>query len=182
MGDNQPNHDRKGVRHDSEAARPNARGGRQGAWALRAHGRELRPQPAEAAALARARCEGTRKRARQRTLIRPRRQDDALPPSQWRARAPPILSNACRAGLEWSRDDLARRAGLAERTITDFERGARDPHDNNNRAMRGAFEGAGLVFTARGCVCFPVASDQLSAENTADSPALRSKPAKGTRK
>jgi hypothetical protein len=71
-----PDH-RAAVRRHPEAARPNARGGRQGARALRAHGRELRPQPAEGAALARTRCEGALKRARQRTLIRPRRQDDA---------------------------------------------------------------------------------------------------------
>jgi transcriptional regulator with XRE-family HTH domain len=62
---------------------------------------------------------------------------------------------AARAGLEWSREDLAARAGISDRTITDFERGARDPHDNNKRAIRSAFEAAGIVFTDEGCVCFP---------------------------
>ena len=31
----------------------------------------------------------------------------------------------------------------------------RDPHDNNKRAIRRAFEEAGVRFTSEGCVCFP---------------------------
>lgn len=62
---------------------------------------------------------------------------------------------AARAGLEWSREDLAGRAGLSDRTITDFERGAREPHPNNKVAIRRAFEAAGVVFTAEGCLCLP---------------------------
>lgn len=62
---------------------------------------------------------------------------------------------AARAGLEWRREDLAEKAGVAVRTITDFERGARDPHENNKRAMRAAFEAAGVKFTAEGCICLP---------------------------
>ncbi len=62
---------------------------------------------------------------------------------------------AARAGLEWSREDLAEMAGLSDRTITDFERGARDPHDNNKRAIRTAFEAAGVRFTEDGCICLP---------------------------
>jgi hypothetical protein len=46
-------------------------------------------------------------------------------------------------------------AGLSDRTITDFERGARDPHDNNKRAIRTAFEAAGVRFTKDGCICLP---------------------------
>ena len=64
---------------------------------------------------------------------------------QWRA---------ARAGLEWSRSDLAKEAGLAERTINDFERGARDPHANNKAAIRAAFERKGVTLTQEGCVCF----------------------------
>jgi DNA-binding XRE family transcriptional regulator len=60
---------------------------------------------------------------------------------------------AARAGLEWRREDLADLAGLAVRTITDFERGARDPHDK--RAIRSAFEAAGVRFTKDGCICLP---------------------------
>ena len=62
---------------------------------------------------------------------------------------------AARAGLEWSREDLAQKAGLSDRTITDFERGAREPHDNNKRAIRQAFEAAGVRFTEEGCICLP---------------------------
>ncbi len=62
---------------------------------------------------------------------------------------------AARAGLEWRREDLAELAGLAVRTITDFERGAREPHDNNKRAIQAAFEAAGVRFTEDGCICLP---------------------------
>jgi DNA-binding XRE family transcriptional regulator len=75
---------------------------------------------------------------------------------------------AARAGLEWSRVDLAQMAGLSDRTITDFERGARDPHDNNKRAMRQAFEAAGVRFTRDGCICLPpeaAASDEDTFED-----------------
>ncbi|WP_313899268.1 helix-turn-helix transcriptional regulator [Methylobacterium sp. J-078] len=60
-----------------------------------------------------------------------------------------LTREQCRAGramLDWSRGDLARESGLSERTITDFERGAREPHDNNKRAMSSAMEAAGLEF------------------------------------
>ena len=62
-----------------------------------------------------------------------------------------LTREQCRAGramLDWSRGDLAKASGLSERTITDFERGAREPHDNNRRAMREAFERAGLEVIA----------------------------------
>ena len=62
---------------------------------------------------------------------------------------------AARAGLEWTRERLSKEAGLAERTITDFERGARDPHDNNKGAMRAALERGGVRFTPDGCLCLP---------------------------
>ena len=48
--------------------------------------------------------------------------------------------------IDWSRKQLAEAADLAERTVTDFERGARTPHPNNLRAMRGALEQAGIEF------------------------------------
>ena len=62
---------------------------------------------------------------------------------------------AVRAGLEWRREDLAELAGLSVRTITDFERGARDLHGNNKRAIRAAFEAAGVRFTKDGCIGLP---------------------------
>lgn len=48
--------------------------------------------------------------------------------------------------LDLSRADLASAASLAERTIVDFERGARTPHANNLRALRVALEQAGVIF------------------------------------
>lgn len=66
----------------------------------------------------------------------------------------PTQCRAARAGLEWSREELATRAGLGERTIIDFERGAREPHANNRAAIRAAFEAAGVTFEANGCICF----------------------------
>jgi DNA-binding transcriptional regulator YiaG len=58
----------------------------------------------------------------------------------------PTQCRAARAGLEWSREHLAQLAQCAERTVTDFERRARDPHGNNKTAMRQAFEKAGVTF------------------------------------
>lgn len=48
--------------------------------------------------------------------------------------------------LDLSRADLASAASLAERTIVDFERGARTPHANNLRALRVALEQTGVIF------------------------------------
>lgn len=47
-----------------------------------------------------------------------------------------------------SREDLAKRAGIAERTLIDFERGAREPLRNNLAAIRQALEEAGIEFIA----------------------------------
>jgi DNA-binding transcriptional regulator YiaG len=58
----------------------------------------------------------------------------------------PTQCRAARAGLEWSREYLAQLAGLAERTVTDFERKTRDPLRNSKAAMRSAFEKAGVAF------------------------------------
>ena len=60
-----------------------------------------------------------------------------------------LTREQCRAGramLDWSRGELASACGLSERTITDFERRAREPHANNLAAMARAFEAAGLEF------------------------------------
>lgn len=60
-----------------------------------------------------------------------------------------IISAQCRAAralLNWSRKDLADVAKVAERTIVDFERGAREPYERTLRDIREALEGAGVVF------------------------------------
>ncbi len=53
---------------------------------------------------------------------------------------------AARALLGWSRKQLAEKAGVSERTITDFERGARSPIASSLKALRCALENAGVEF------------------------------------
>ena len=48
--------------------------------------------------------------------------------------------------LDLSREEVARLAGIAERTLIDFERGARQPMANNLAAIRRALEVAGVEF------------------------------------
>jgi hypothetical protein len=49
-----------------------------------------------------------------------------------------------RAGwLEWSQDELGRRANVSGATVRSFERGQKSPLSNNFEAMRWAFEAAG---------------------------------------
>lgn len=62
---------------------------------------------------------------------------------------------AARALLDWSQPGLATRANVATSTVSDFERGARTPIDNNLAAMQKAFEDAGVVFIKGGCFLNP---------------------------
>ena len=60
-----------------------------------------------------------------------------------------ITKDQCRAAralIEWSRADLAKAAKVSERTITDFERGARSPINASLAAIAGALEEAGVAF------------------------------------
>ena len=60
-----------------------------------------------------------------------------------------ITKDQCRAAralIEWSRADLAKAAKVSERTITDFERGARSPINASLAAITGALEEAGVEF------------------------------------
>ncbi len=50
--------------------------------------------------------------------------------------------------LDMSREELAKAAGVAERTLIDFERGARQPLRNNLAAIRQALESRGVEFIA----------------------------------
>lgn len=50
--------------------------------------------------------------------------------------------------LGWSRKQLAGSADVAERTLVDFERGARQPHPRTIAAIRAAIEAAGIEFLA----------------------------------
>ena len=53
---------------------------------------------------------------------------------------------AARAMIEWSRVRLAEAANIAERTLIDFERGARQPYDRTLADIQRALEQAGIIF------------------------------------
>ena len=53
---------------------------------------------------------------------------------------------AARALLGWSRRKLAINASVSERTVIDFERGARKTYEMTIRAIRFAIEDAGIDF------------------------------------
>ncbi len=55
-------------------------------------------------------------------------------------------SKAARALIGWSRRELAEASQVAERTLIDFERGARAPHRRTLTDLRRALEESGVVF------------------------------------
>jgi transcriptional regulator with XRE-family HTH domain len=60
----------------------------------------------------------------------------------------PAQCKAARALLDLSRDDLADLADVGVATISDFERGRRQPYDRTLRDIQAALEQAGVVFLA----------------------------------
>jgi transcriptional regulator with XRE-family HTH domain len=48
--------------------------------------------------------------------------------------------------LGWGRDQLSQEAGVAPRTLVDFERGARQPYERTLLDIRTALERAGVIF------------------------------------
>lgn len=56
----------------------------------------------------------------------------------------PEQSRAARGWLDWSQDDLAKRAQVSLSTVRDFEKGRRTPIANNLGAMQKAIAGAGV--------------------------------------
>jgi len=56
----------------------------------------------------------------------------------------PKHSRAARGWLDWSQEELAKRASVSLSTVRDFEKGRREPIANNLKAMVRAFEDAGL--------------------------------------
>jgi transcriptional regulator with XRE-family HTH domain len=51
-----------------------------------------------------------------------------------------------RAALEWDMKDLAKAAAISTNTVARFENGRNEPNQVTLKAMRQAFEAAGLVF------------------------------------
>ena len=58
-----------------------------------------------------------------------------------------VQCRGARAMLGWSRPRLAREAKVAERTVIDFERGARNPQASTLDAIQRALEAGGVRFT-----------------------------------
>ena len=58
----------------------------------------------------------------------------------------PEQSRAARGWLDWSQEDLAKRAKVSLSTVRDFEKGRRTPIANNLDAMRRALEAGGMQF------------------------------------
>lgn len=56
----------------------------------------------------------------------------------------PEQSRAARGWLDWSQDDLAKKANVSLSTVRDFEKGRRTPIANNLEAMERALAVAGI--------------------------------------
>lgn len=56
----------------------------------------------------------------------------------------PEQCRSARAWLEWSQDDLAKRASVGLSTVRSFEKGERVPIANNLAALRAALETGGI--------------------------------------
>lgn len=56
----------------------------------------------------------------------------------------PEQSRAARAWLDWSQEDLAKRASVALSTVRDFEKGRRTPIANNLEAIARVLKGEGV--------------------------------------
>jgi ribosome-binding protein aMBF1 (putative translation factor) len=62
----------------------------------------------------------------------------------------PEQSRAARAWLDWSQDDLAKRASVALSTVRDFEKGRRVPIANNLSALERVLSEAGIELVFEG--------------------------------
>lgn len=58
----------------------------------------------------------------------------------------PEQSRAARGWLDWSQNELAKRANVSLSTVRDFEKGRRRPIGNNLLALRQALEESGVEF------------------------------------
>jgi ribosome-binding protein aMBF1 (putative translation factor) len=56
----------------------------------------------------------------------------------------PEQSRAARGWLDWSQDDLAKKANVSLSTVRDFEKGRRVPIANNLAALEAALAKAGM--------------------------------------
>ncbi|HEY0832904.1 helix-turn-helix transcriptional regulator [Azospirillum sp.] len=66
---------------------------------------------------------------------------------------PGLTPGQCRAArglLDWTQDELAKRAGLSRSTVRDFEKGRHDLHAGSARRIVGALEDAGVLLIPAG--------------------------------
>lgn len=70
--------------------------------------------------------------------------DDYRQGCYFRSMLSPEQSRAARAWLDWSQEDLAKRANVSLSTVRDFEKGRRTPIANNLVALQHAFAQAGM--------------------------------------
>ena len=57
----------------------------------------------------------------------------------------PKQCRAARGWLDWTQDDLAKRASVSLSTVRDYEKGRRTPIANNLEAIRKALETSGIT-------------------------------------
>lgn len=62
----------------------------------------------------------------------------------------PEQSRAARGWLDWSQEELAKRASVSLSTVRDFEKGRRVPIRNNLVAIEQALKDAGIRFLPSG--------------------------------
>lgn len=84
----------------------------------------------------------------------------------------PEQSRAARGWLDWSQEELAKRANVSLSTVRDFEKGRRVPIRNNLDAMQRVLEteGVRLVFTAEDEPAGIVVGDARLADQNGSSP------------
>ena len=64
-----------------------------------------------------------------------------------------ISKEQCRAARAWlnlKQEELAEASGVSVRTLIDFEKGVRVPHDRTLRDVQRAFEATGIEFVFDG--------------------------------
>tara|TARA_Y100000389_G_C17133417_1_gene351364 strand:- start:341 stop:580 length:240 start_codon:yes stop_codon:yes gene_type:complete len=59
-------------------------------------------------------------------------------------------SKAARSFLNWNQQDLADKVGCAKKTITDFEKGNREPQPRTIKEIKRVFEENGIKFINNG--------------------------------
>nr|WP_283816146.1 helix-turn-helix transcriptional regulator [Bradyrhizobium manausense] len=62
----------------------------------------------------------------------------------------PAQARAARAWLDWSKEELAERSGVSEKSIARFERGQSMAYASTLIKLRAAFESAGICFDFEG--------------------------------